>query len=121
MYFCTVCECYLGKDDRARYKCVTVKQQPVDQQSQTLVQSSAKGVTNGLGVKEDLLCTNASCFLMDSDPPIQFESITDQLVICSDHNKSFRWSGDLKRHKCLPARSEPTYEQHGSVQCEHCQ
>lgn len=51
--FSTVCECYLGKGDGACYKCVTVKQQPVDQQSQTLVQSSTKGVTNRLGVKED--------------------------------------------------------------------
>ena len=55
------------------------------------------------------------------DPPIQSEPITEQLVVRSDCDRNFRRPADLKRHKCLSERSKPIHEQHGSVQCEHCQ
>ena len=54
-------------------------------------------------------------------PPIQFEPVTEQLVIYSDCDRSFKWPGDLKEHKFLPQRSKPTSEQCGPVQCEHFQ
>ena len=45
---------------------------------------------DGLGIKENLLCIKAGLS--------QFEPITEQLVICSDCNKSFRQPGTTNQH-----------------------
>ena len=85
---CTVYEQYFWREsDRTHHKCIIVRQQPVDQQPD---ESSARGVDDGLGIKENLLCIKAG--------PSQFEPITEQPVICSDCNKSFRQPGTTNQH-----------------------
>ena len=49
------------------------------------------------------------------------ESVVPQEVLCTVCQRSFRRSGDLKRHKCLPEREKPVHLQRGAVQCERCQ
>ena len=56
-----------------------------------------------------------------TDPLTQISFNAEQPIVCNDCGRSFRRSGDIKRHKCLSERAKPISEQSGAVQCVYCQ
>ena len=103
------------ESDKARHKCVAERERPIKEQPGAVQCQRCEcwfRSAGGLAVHK--------CSALEQSAQAS-NAVSGQLFLCSVCHRTFRRSGDLKRHKCLDERAKTICEQRGAVQCQHCQ
>ena len=103
------------ESDKACHKCNTERERPIKEQPGVVQSQRCERWFRSEGGLAVLKCSVLEQSAWATN------TVNSQPFLCSLCHRTFRRSGDLKRHKCSDERVKAICEQRGAVKCQHCQ